>query len=504
MGRRAPAAATRVRGARDRHGGRVLRHDAAEALDAGDRAAHVPAQLLAQRRRPLRRGAVRVQAAAHRRGDGVDREPRRRRGAHACRGRAAPRRPSAPVPLGRPHRGRASRAGRRVPPPGRPAPPGPHGHLRPQAVPGHGPAPAGREIRVAGLDLARRGGRRQQRDAAVRRARRGARGCSSTGPIVRRPRLVATRAIPRDESTAALERPRDAAGVPRRRGRTCWSCERRMRPGTSGRRGSRRAAPRCAAIPAWRSGTSMPMRPRRSSSRDAGPRSRSATDGRRYRWSVRRLGSARVLDRGTSGSPTLAVAVRLRSLGGRDADPAGGARIVTRRRSPCRAGGTRGCWSCCRTPPGRHATGSEANGDGYPDLLPEDPRVSLLRPYAGSGLPPGFAGDQSAVLLFLDRERLRYDITTDVALATSGGRAGALLGDPLRGRAAVLPAPHAAAAARVRERRAAASPGSAGAGSTGASRSPAGTSCAGGARRVRALFGERLRYERRGRSRRGA
>jgi hypothetical protein len=62
----------------------------------------------------------------------------------------------------------------------------------------------------------------------------------------------------------------------------------------------------------------------------------------------------------------------------------------------------------------------ESNGDGYPDVLPEDPRVTLLRPYAGAGLPPGFAGDQSALIRFLDRERLRYDITTDVALATPG------------------------------------------------------------------------------------
>ena len=46
--------------------------------------------------------------------------------------------------------------------------------------------------------------------------------------------------------------------------------------------------------------------------------------------------------------------------------------------------------------------------------------MTLLRPYAGDGLPPGFAGDQSGVLRFLDRERLRYDITTDVALAAPG------------------------------------------------------------------------------------
>lgn len=60
----------------------------------------------------------------------------------------------------------------------------------------------------------------------------------------------------------------------------------------------------------------------------------------------------------------------------------------------------------------------EVNGDGYPDLLPEDAEVTLRRPYAGDGLPPGFAGDQSGVLRFLDRERFRYELTTDIALAS--------------------------------------------------------------------------------------
>jgi hypothetical protein len=57
----------------------------------------------------------------------------------------------------------------------------------------------------------------------------------------------------------------------------------------------------------------------------------------------------------------------------------------------------------------------ESNGDGYPDVLPEDARVSVRRAYARNGLPTGFAGDQSALLGFLDREGLRYDIATDLA-----------------------------------------------------------------------------------------
>ena len=145
------------------------------------------------------------------------------------------------------------------------------------------------------------------------------------------------------------------------------------------------------------------------------------TDGRRYRWSVRRLGSARVLDRGTSGSSNLAVAVRLGRSGVAMLTVRVGHRRYTtpfavqgRRRERVLVVLPEATWQA-RNP-------LETDGDGYPDRLPEDAGVSLARPYAGSGLPPGFAGDPSAVLRFLDRERLRYDITTDVALATSRGR----------------------------------------------------------------------------------
>jgi hypothetical protein len=68
----------------------------------------------------------------------------------------------------------------------------------------------------------------------------------------------------------------------------------------------------------------------------------------------------------------------------------------------------------------------EQNGDGYPDTLPEDRRVSARRPFAGSGMPPGFVPDESGVLEFLDRERLRYDITTDLALSRRGITASVL------------------------------------------------------------------------------
>jgi hypothetical protein len=59
----------------------------------------------------------------------------------------------------------------------------------------------------------------------------------------------------------------------------------------------------------------------------------------------------------------------------------------------------------------------DGNGDGFSDRLPQDRAVETSRPMAGSGLPPGFTADDVPLLLALDRARLRYDLTTDLALA---------------------------------------------------------------------------------------
>jgi N,N-dimethylformamidase beta subunit-like, C-terminal len=64
----------------------------------------------------------------------------------------------------------------------------------------------------------------------------------------------------------------------------------------------------------------------------------------------------------------------------------------------------------------------DTNGDGFGDVLPEDDEVALHRPFAGNGLPEGFTAREAPALLFLDRERLRYDVTTDLALADPSAR----------------------------------------------------------------------------------
>jgi hypothetical protein len=65
------------------------------------------------------------------------------------------------------------------------------------------------------------------------------------------------------------------------------------------------------------------------------------------------------------------------------------------------------------------------DGDGLPntlDVVPPAPRASALltRPFA-NGMPAGIAQGEAPLLRFLDKNLLRYDLTTDAALATGEG-----------------------------------------------------------------------------------
>jgi flagellar hook assembly protein FlgD len=61
--------------------------------------------------------------------------------------------------------------------------------------------------------------------------------------------------------------------------------------------------------------------------------------------------------------------------------------------------------------------------DGFADTLAGSRSVPAERPFAGGGLPPGFASEVSPLLRFLDRERMAYDLTTDLSLARREGPA---------------------------------------------------------------------------------
>jgi hypothetical protein len=66
------------------------------------------------------------------------------------------------------------------------------------------------------------------------------------------------------------------------------------------------------------------------------------------------------------------------------------------------------------------------DGDGWPDTLSGGLPVRTARIYDGSGLPPGVEQTAAPLLIELDRQGRRYDITTDLALAR---RVGPQLGD---------------------------------------------------------------------------
>jgi hypothetical protein len=63
------------------------------------------------------------------------------------------------------------------------------------------------------------------------------------------------------------------------------------------------------------------------------------------------------------------------------------------------------------------------DADGFADRLPFAHSVRVDRPFASGALPPRFDEEISPLLRWLDRERLPYDLTTDVALARREGPA---------------------------------------------------------------------------------
>lgn len=146
-----------------------------------------------------------------------------------------------------------------------------------------------------------------------------------------------------------------------------------------------------------------------------------SSDGRRYGWRVRRLGSSRSLRRGSSRSRDLVLhaphgrtgvyLLDLRVGHHRYETPFA---VQSRRRSRLLVVLPALTWQ------GRNDL--DANGDGFGDLIPEDSSVGLLRPFTGSGLPPAFGAREVPLLLALDREHQRYDLTTDVALTDDANR----------------------------------------------------------------------------------
>jgi hypothetical protein len=64
-------------------------------------------------------------------------------------------------------------------------------------------------------------------------------------------------------------------------------------------------------------------------------------------------------------------------------------------------------------------TAIDDDRDGVPNTFAASSPVPFPRPFAGRGLPAGLVQDLGPLLVFLDRAHLRYDVTTDLALALS-------------------------------------------------------------------------------------
>jgi hypothetical protein len=148
-----------------------------------------------------------------------------------------------------------------------------------------------------------------------------------------------------------------------------------------------------------------------------------SNDGRRYRWSVRRLGSGRSLQRGSARTGNLEV----RAPRGRSGVYLLGLRVgLHRYETPFVVQSRRRAKVLLVLPviSWQARNDLDADGDGFGDLIPEDRSVGLARPFAGSGLPAAFTVREAPLLLMLDRDRRTYDVTTDLELARSRGRAG--------------------------------------------------------------------------------
>jgi hypothetical protein len=61
------------------------------------------------------------------------------------------------------------------------------------------------------------------------------------------------------------------------------------------------------------------------------------------------------------------------------------------------------------------------DADGFPNTLADTPAVALNRPFALGRLPAALRSETAPLLAFLDRRHLRYDLTTDLALAQGAG-----------------------------------------------------------------------------------
>lgn len=151
---------------------------------------------------------------------------------------------------------------------------------------------------------------------------------------------------------------------------------------------------------------------------------------RRYRWSVRRLGAPRPVKRGTATRARLGMTAPggvsgVFLLEARAGHHTTRVPFAVQSRTPARV------LLVLPTLTWQGRNPVDDDQDGLPNTLERVAPVRLVRPFAGDGLPSFFPDREAPLLVHLDRMGLRYDVTTDLALAAGRGPA-------LRGRPGVL------------------------------------------------------------------
>ncbi len=152
-----------------------------------------------------------------------------------------------------------------------------------------------------------------------------------------------------------------------------------------------------------------------------------------YTWRLRRIGNARILKRGRGDGPNLAIHM--------PNDPSGAYLLDVRagrwhEQVPVMVQGAKRS-SVLVVVPAISWLGSDNVDDqpldGIPNTLTNGSNVHW--PRVLTGLPPQFADEAARLLVFLDRHKIRYDLTTDLDLDLSrnpraSDRSGVLLAGP--------------------------------------------------------------------------
>lgn len=141
--------------------------------------------------------------------------------------------------------------------------------------------------------------------------------------------------------------------------------------------------------------------------------------GERYTWQIRRVGQPRR----ANGSGTRPI-VSVRAPGGTSGLYLFELRTATRRATvpfPVQSVQEHKVLVVLPATTWQGRNRVDDDGDGWPDTLSGGLPVRTARIYDGSGLPAGVEDTVAPLLIALDRQKRRYDITTDLALARGVG-----------------------------------------------------------------------------------